>query len=100
MTNRLSGVALLTPVVNYWWPGFPANLSQQAYNVQLVADQWAVRVAHYLPWLTHWWNTQKFFPISNVISHNPAIFSNPDKEVVPKIISACREHQVTAFTFF
>ncbi|GMP53451.1 hypothetical protein CsSME_00018901 [Camellia sinensis var. sinensis] len=27
----LAGVALIAPVVNYWWPGFPANLSKEAY---------------------------------------------------------------------
>uniref|UniRef100_A0A1S3YA51 AB hydrolase-1 domain-containing protein n=1 Tax=Nicotiana tabacum TaxID=4097 RepID=A0A1S3YA51_TOBAC len=44
--NRLAGVALVAPVVNYWWPGFPANLSTEGYNLQLPQDQWALRVAH------------------------------------------------------
>lgn len=100
MMNRLAGAALLTPVVNYWWPGFPSNLSRQSYNEQLVPDQWALHVAHYLPWLTYWWNTQNFFPYSNVIAHNPEIFSNPDKELLPKVISLDKEHQVRGFTFF
>ncbi|KAH6830529.1 alpha/beta-Hydrolases superfamily protein [Perilla frutescens var. hirtella] len=91
--HRLAGAALLTPVVNYWWPGFPSNLSQQAYNQQLVQDQWAVRVAHYMPWLTYWWNSQKLFPGSSVIAHNPKIFSNPDKEILPKLISLSKEYQ-------
>lgn len=92
--NRLAGAALLTPVVNYWWPGFPSNLSQQAYNEQLVQDQWAVRVSHYMPWLTYWWNSQKLFPSSSVIAYDPRIFSNPDKELLPKVISMNMEHQV------
>ncbi|KAL1545713.1 hypothetical protein AAHA92_22405 [Salvia divinorum] len=93
--HRLAGAALLTPVVNYWWPGFPSNLSQTAYNMQLRQDQWALRVAHYLPWLTYWWNTQKLFPGSSVIAIRPEIFSNPDTELLPKIISLTMEYQAT-----
>lgn len=79
--HRLAGATLLAPVVNFWWPGFPANLSKEAYYQQLPSDQWAVRVAHYIPWLTYWWNTQKWFPSSAVIDHNPAIFSRQDKQL-------------------
>lgn len=80
-TYRLAGATLLAPVVNYWWPGFPANLSKEAYYQQLPSDQWAVRIAHYIPWLTYWWNTQKWFPCSAVIDRNPAIFSRQDKQL-------------------
>ncbi|KAI3995118.1 hypothetical protein MKX01_031920 [Papaver californicum] len=83
--HRLSGAALLAPVVNYWWAGFPANVSKEAYNEQLVQDQWALRVAHYAPLLTYWWNTQKWFPPSSAVVHNPAIFSRQDKELMPKL---------------
>lgn len=82
--HRLAGAALLGPVGNYWWPGFPANVSKEAYSQQLVADQWAVRVAHYAPWLTYWWNTQKWFPASSVIAHRPEIFSAADLEIFSK----------------
>ncbi|KAG6437249.1 hypothetical protein SASPL_102161 [Salvia splendens] len=98
--HRLAGAALLTPVVNHWWPGFPSNLSQQAYNMQLRQNQWALRVAHYLPWLTYWWNTQKVFPGSSVIAVRPEIFTNPDKELLPKIISLTKEYRVEVrFTY-
>lgn len=66
--HRLAGATLIAPVVNYWLPGFPRTLAKEAYNEQLPQDQWAVRVAHYTPWLTYWWNTQKWFPASSVIS--------------------------------
>ncbi|XP_039066156.1 uncharacterized protein LOC120211743 [Hibiscus syriacus] len=59
----VSWAALLAPVINYWWPGFPSNLSTEAYYQQLPNDQWALRVSHYAPWLTYWWNTQKWFPV-------------------------------------
>ncbi|KAK4353644.1 hypothetical protein RND71_025838 [Anisodus tanguticus] len=66
--ERLAGAALLAPVINFWWPGFPANLTKQAFDEQLVRDQWAYRVIHYAPWLVYWWNTQKWFPGLSVIT--------------------------------
>lgn len=81
--HRLAGATLIAPVVNYWWSGLPVNLSTQAFNSQpLVRDMWALRVAHYAPWLTYWWNTQKLFPSLSVIEHLPQIFSRQDKELV------------------
>ncbi|KAE8718959.1 germin-like protein subfamily 3 member 2-like [Hibiscus syriacus] len=71
-----SWAALLAPVINYWWPGFPSNLSTEAYYQQLPNDQWALRVSHYAPWLTYWWNTQKWFPGSSAITHSADIFYN------------------------
>lgn len=83
--HRLAGAALLAPVINYWWQGFPANLSTEAYFKQPPQDQWALRVAHNLPWLTYWWNTQKWFPSSSVVAKNVHIFSRQDLEIVSKI---------------
>ncbi|KAJ6346474.1 hypothetical protein OIU78_008999 [Salix suchowensis] len=45
--NRLAGAALVVPIVNYWWPSFPAHLSREAYKRQLQRDQWKLRIAHY-----------------------------------------------------
>ena len=84
-TNRLAGAGLLAPVVNYWWPGFPRNLSGEVYNQQLWQDQWTLRVAHYTPWLTYWWNTQKWFPSLSVAAHSIDIFSPQDKELLAKL---------------
>ncbi|KAK4419368.1 hypothetical protein Salat_2349700 [Sesamum alatum] len=91
--HRLAGAALLAPVVNYWWPGIPSNLSGEAYKLQPAQDQWAVRVAHYMPWLTYWWNTQKLFPASSVISHNPSVLSHQDNELMPKLFAVRKEYQ-------
>lgn len=77
-------MGLLTPVINYWWPGFPANLSSEAYNQQFQRDQWAVRVAHYAPWLTYWWQTQKWFPASSIAALSPDILSHQDRELMSK----------------
>ncbi|KAF7147571.1 hypothetical protein RHSIM_Rhsim03G0099300 [Rhododendron simsii] len=70
ISHRLAGAILVAPVVNYWLPGFPNNLAKEAYYEQLPQDQWAVGVAHYTPWLTYWWNTQKWFPASSVIARH------------------------------
>ncbi|KAM7463805.1 hypothetical protein LguiA_031926 [Lonicera macranthoides] len=82
--HRLAGATLVAPVINYWWPGFPANASTEAYYLQYPQDQWAVRVAHHTPWLTHWWNTQKWFPASSVIAGR-AKFSSQDLEIISQL---------------
>jgi pimeloyl-ACP methyl ester carboxylesterase len=82
--HRLSGVSILGPVGNYWWSGYPSNVSWEAWYQQIPQDQWAVRVAHHAPWLTYWWNTQKLFPASSVSTFSPAILSREDMAIVPK----------------
>ncbi|XP_076928354.1 uncharacterized protein LOC143592289 [Bidens hawaiensis] len=81
--HRLAGVAFIAPVVNYWWSGFPTNLTMAAYMLQPRQDQWAVGVSHYVPWLVYWWNTQKWFPGSGAIARKPN-FSASDWEVLAK----------------
>ncbi|XP_015876392.3 uncharacterized protein LOC107413050 [Ziziphus jujuba] len=90
--NRLAGATLVAPVVNYWWPSFPANLSTEAYYKQPAGDQWTLRVAHHIPWLIYWWNTQKYFPASSVIAQNLEIFSPQDLEILVKISGPQREN--------
>lgn len=90
--HRLAGAAILAPVINYWWPGFPANLSKAAYYEQLVQDQWTLRVAHYTPWLTYWWNTQTWFPASSVAAKDPSILCRQDLQLLPKL-SSRREYE-------
>ncbi|CAI9091343.1 OLC1v1026351C1 [Oldenlandia corymbosa var. corymbosa] len=84
ISHRLAGVALIVPVVNYRWPGFPPKLSAEAYYQQYPEDQWSLRVAYYAPWLTYWWNTQKLFPSSSVASGRPTL-SRQDLELVSKL---------------
>ncbi|KAK4343155.1 hypothetical protein RND71_038971 [Anisodus tanguticus] len=91
--HRLAGAVLLTPVVNYWWPNFPANLSRKSYYDQLLPDQWTLRVAHYLPWLTYWWNTQKFFPSSSVAAHSPDILFTQDMQLAPKFADSQEQYR-------
>eukprot|EP00262_Sarcandra_glabra_P013707 TRINITY_DN3869_c0_g1_i2.p1 TRINITY_DN3869_c0_g1~~TRINITY_DN3869_c0_g1_i2.p1 ORF type:complete len:350 (+),score=43.84 TRINITY_DN3869_c0_g1_i2:53-1102(+) len=88
--HRLAGASLIVPVVNYWWPSFPTDLSRAAYRKQLVQDQWTLRIAHYTRPLFYWWMTQKWFPSSSVVERNPEIFSRGDKEIIQKILAIRR----------
>lgn len=97
--DRLAGAALLAPVVNYWWTGVPANLSSEAYYQQFQQDQWAVRVSHYTPWLTYFWNTQKWFPSSSVMAHSTDILSQQDKELLPKLLKR-KPYMVCTIVFY
>ncbi|QHO25974.1 uncharacterized protein LOC107476203 [Arachis duranensis] len=94
--HRLAGAVLLAPVVNYWWPDLPANLTNEAYYRQLLQDQWTLRVAHYTPWLTYWWNTQKWFPGLSLIYNNTDILSSQDKELTSTIWSNKKGHVAQA----
>ncbi|KAH0920108.1 hypothetical protein HID58_027768 [Brassica napus] len=90
--HRLAGATLVAPVVNYWWKSLPLNVSTQGYSLQPKRDQWAVRVAHYAPWLIHWWNTQRWFPGSSVANRDGASFSQPDRDIVLKLGSSRKPH--------
>ncbi|XP_051113906.1 uncharacterized protein LOC127239689 isoform X1 [Andrographis paniculata] len=92
--HRLAGAALLAPVVNYWWPGVPSNLSGEAYKGMLLQDQWALRVAHYMPWLVYWWNTQKLFPCFSLLDFTPKVFSRHDLELIPKLVARRERLQI------
>ncbi|KAI3908939.1 hypothetical protein MKX01_039970 [Papaver californicum] len=72
--HRLAGAALVAPVINYWWPGFPANFSNEAREKQLLQDQWTLRVSHYTLFLTYC-----------VAAKSRAILSAQDSEILSKI---------------
>ncbi|XP_076915421.1 uncharacterized protein LOC143574763 [Bidens hawaiensis] len=92
--HRLAGAVLISPGINYWWPNLPSNLTNEAYSRQLKQDQWSYWVAHHLPWLTYWWNTQTWFPCFSLIHGHPAVISPPDREVYAKLFSAMNPHQL------
>ncbi|XP_048325124.1 uncharacterized protein LOC107409763 isoform X2 [Ziziphus jujuba] len=78
--DRLAGVALVVPVVNYWWPSLPESLIKEDYRRRLV--QWSIWVAHYAPGLLYWWVTQKWLPSTSVLEKNPVFFNNRDIDVL------------------
>ena len=97
---RLAGVALVAPVINYWWQGLPRNLSTEAYYKQLPQDQWAIRIVHYMPWLTYLWNTQKWFPASSSILGNLDVFSRQDLEIMSKMVGTQIDKVHGCFLFY
>lgn len=94
--HRLAGVALVVPVINYWWPSFPSELFSKNYKKQLARDQWKLGIAHYTPGLTYWWLTQKWFPSSSILERHPIIFSKQDVEIIQTIskIPMPDEHKI------
>ncbi|KAL0417599.1 UNVERIFIED_CONTAM: hypothetical protein Sradi_1173400 [Sesamum radiatum] len=78
--DRLAGIALVVPYINYKWPSLPKNLIKDDYRKGL--SRWTLFVARYTPRLLYWWLTQKLFPSSTVLDRNPAFFSRKDLEVL------------------
>ena len=84
---RLSGAALVVPVVNFWWPSVPTSLYKETLGSLPFQDQMAMRVAHYTPWLYNWWLTQKWFPSFSILQPNSPLFSDSDNEAFKNLLS-------------
>jgi pimeloyl-ACP methyl ester carboxylesterase len=67
LPHRLAGIAMFAPVINFWWTGFPPQKARAAFAKQVIGDRLALRVAHYAPWLVHWYMTQTIFPTSTTV---------------------------------
>lgn len=79
---RLCGAALVVPVVNYWWPCLPSELSKSSIGLLLPQDQRTFKVAHYFPWLFNWWITQNWFHSLSLIEGNLAALNPQDIEII------------------
>jgi pimeloyl-ACP methyl ester carboxylesterase len=79
--HRLAGAAMLAPVVNYWWPGFPADLAAAEYGRQQHGDQWALRVSHHAPGVLYWWMEQTWLPTSTVVDNTTHLPNKRDAEI-------------------
>ncbi|KAG0553583.1 hypothetical protein KC19_12G022800 [Ceratodon purpureus] len=97
--ERLAGMALSSPVVNYWWPGLPKSELTKAWNTQRTGDKISLTITHYLPSLTFWYNNQKQFPTATVSSRDGiTAFNGKDQEIMkmlPKIVSPEHYKEVT-----
>ncbi|KAI3840054.1 hypothetical protein MKW92_009057 [Papaver armeniacum] len=63
---------------------------EKSLHWKRVQDRWTLLVSHYAPFLTYWWNTQKLFPSSSVVSRVVDIFSKQDIELIPRLLSGDR----------
>ncbi|KAH6836777.1 alpha/beta-Hydrolases superfamily protein [Perilla frutescens var. hirtella] len=87
--HRLAGVALVVPLVNYWWRCFPATLSCSVWRRLPARDRWTFRVAHYAPWLLYWWMTRRWIPsMSSLGGRAEEVFSPSDLEIMEKLAKA------------
>ncbi|KAJ4799373.1 alpha/beta-Hydrolases superfamily protein [Rhynchospora pubera] len=82
--QRLSGVVLLVPAVNYWWPSLPADVSESAFKKLSIMNQQSFWVAHNLPFLFCGWMKQNFFKTSPAITGIgvPETTCKPDLEII------------------
>ena len=85
MCCRIAGAAMMAPVVNHWWSGFPADLAAEVYNKQEVGDQWALRVSHHAPGILHWWMEQSWLPTSTVVAGTTPLPNKRDAEIRTKL---------------
>ena len=53
-------------------------------------------MAHYTPWLTHWWTSQNGFPVDCAMSGG-AEYSRQDLEIMPKLAGR-QLHKVSIFS--
>ncbi|RAL38233.1 hypothetical protein DM860_018073 [Cuscuta australis] len=91
--HRLAGVSLVVPFVHYWWPRFPAKILQEGLQRHLLQDQRTFRVAHYAPWLLHWWMNQKWVPSLSMLQGNMAVFCPKDLETIQQLMEAPNDNQ-------
>ncbi|XP_047328118.1 probable lysophospholipase BODYGUARD 2 [Impatiens glandulifera] len=78
--KSLAGVAMVAPMINYNWPSLPNELVKD--DCRKGMTMWGFLAARYIPWLVHWWLTQKIFPSSNVLDRNRKFFCDKDLEVL------------------
>ncbi|PWZ30508.1 hypothetical protein Zm00014a_039087 [Zea mays] len=88
--NRLAGVALAAPAVNYWWP-LPANVSRAAYGRLHARDRRTFWIAHHAPALLHAWLAQKWFRVSPIVRAERDAFTAKDWEILTALWRKQRE---------
>lgn len=74
-------------MINYWWPSFPTKLAKEGLSKIVAQEQRTLWVAHHIPFLFHWWMTQKWFPASASAAMHPDVLSEQDKEILQKILA-------------
>ncbi|KAL0534288.1 hypothetical protein IC582_028577 [Cucumis melo] len=79
--HRLVGASLVVPFANYWWPSVPTAVSLQAFRKLPPSYQRTFQIAHYTPWLFHWWMAQKWFPTLV----GDGVFSDSDFEILKRL---------------
>jgi len=88
LPERIAGIALSAPLVNYWWSGVPPHEANAAWNTQIVGDKMSLLVAHYMPSLLYWYMTQSWFPTSSLAPQTGfGAFSQMDIDILKRLTS-------------
>ncbi|XP_002973599.2 uncharacterized protein LOC9642816 [Selaginella moellendorffii] len=94
--HRLAGVAMMAPVVNYWWPSASKEISGEAFSSRPLGDKITLRIAHYAPWLMHTWSKQTFLPSFLNGIGKEKFMNKMDLEITAARKNAGIPHQETA----
>lgn len=87
--ERLAGVAFSAPGVNFWWPGFSKAEMTKAWGSLETGDKLSLTVAHHLPSLTYWFNTQEWFPKTTIESKDGFLhYHEKDQELIKTVLSS------------
>ncbi|KAK4790696.1 hypothetical protein SAY86_018000 [Trapa natans] len=78
--HRLASVALVVPVVNYWWPSLPKSLTKLDFRKKVI--RWTLRIASHAPALLRWWVNKKCLPSNSSLERDPTFFNEHDMEVL------------------
>ncbi|XP_078441160.1 uncharacterized protein LOC144711111 [Wolffia australiana] len=83
--HRLAGVALVFPILNYWWPSLPREIRDAAFREMDPADRRMFKIARRAPWLLHAYVNQKLVTPSKIISMHPDVLCPQDQEILQSL---------------
>ncbi|MQM22697.1 hypothetical protein Taro_055751 [Colocasia esculenta] len=80
---------MISPVINFWWPSLPANLSQEAFRRHPPGNRRTFWIAHHAPWLFYGYMAQKLVtPPAEFLAGDPDLFSRQDKEILRMVAAS------------
>ncbi|GAB4824708.1 hypothetical protein Ancab_007573 [Ancistrocladus abbreviatus] len=97
LPHRVAGLALVVPVVNFWWPSLQSELASTAFKELGAIERWRLRIIHHAPklaWvLRHWLRAET---INTILEKNPKAFNKSDVEIMKLLSSlpAPDEHKI------
>eukprot|EP00250_Pteridium_aquilinum_P008340 c17864_g1_i1 orf=382-1497(-) len=96
--QRLAGVGMIVPVVNYWWKCISKELFKEAFGTQILRDRWFMQVVRHFPWLIYFYITQPWIPKPTPMVLNFRVLNAMDKEVLANIGRTITPEKLAQFT--
>ncbi|GAB2263102.1 hypothetical protein Droror1_Dr00004099 [Drosera rotundifolia] len=81
--HRFAGVALVVPVVNYWWPSLPHELCSSVFSKLDLAERLRLHILHRAPKLA--WMLRSCLPwptVHSMLKKNPRAFNESDMRIM------------------